>query len=96
MIYLSSRHSQALANRAAPQRLLTSSVRNLLRVRLATTPHLQTTQHRLDVYTLLEKGTTLRLSTMHVLVQEENMKEAPLWVETTLKAAYAGQSILSR
>ncbi|KAI9632026.1 putative D-erythro-sphingosine kinase [Dioszegia hungarica] len=73
-----------------PKRLLTSSVRNLLRVRLASTPHQKTGHHRLDIHTLLEKGSSLRLSTMHVLVEEANMKEAPLWLETAMRAAYAG------
>jgi hypothetical protein len=27
---------------------------------------------------------------MHVLVEEVHMKEAPLWLETAMKAAYAG------
>lgn len=87
---------EAVAYLLAPKRLLTSSVRNLLRVRLASTPHQKTGHHRLDIHTLLEKGSSLRLSTMHVLVEEANMKEAPLWLETAMRAAYAGeQSVLT-
>jgi hypothetical protein len=85
-----------VAHLLAPKRLLTSSVRNLLRVRLVSTPHQKTGHHRLDIHTLLEKGSSLRLSTMHVLVEEANMKEAPLWLETAMGAAYAGeQSVLT-
>jgi sphingosine kinase len=74
----------------APKRLLTTPVRNLLRVRLSGSPHKQTSHHRLDLHTLLEKGKTLRLSVMHVLVEEANMMEAPLWLETAMGAGYAG------
>lgn len=77
--------------RVAPKRLLTSSARHILRVRLCAKPHTGTTHHRLDIHTLLEKGTVLRLSTMHVLVEESSMKDAPLWIETAMAAAYAGE-----
>jgi sphingosine kinase len=67
-------------------------VRNLLRVRIAKAPHQNTTHHRLDIHTLLQKGaSTLRLATMHVLVEEAHIKEAPLFLETAMNAAYAGE-----
>lgn len=86
-----------LSNRAklmkAPKRLLSCSARNILRARLA---HVQVGDNtRLDLHTLLSKGSHLRLSVMHVLVEPVNVPDARDWIGTVMDAAYAGMSLLS-
>lgn len=49
-------------------------------------------KRRLDLHTLIQKGSQLRLSTMHVLVEPINSPEADEWVATAMTAAYGGES----
>ena len=86
-----------LSNRAklmkAPKRLLSCSARNILRARLASVQVGDNT--RLDLHTLLSKGSHLRLSVMHVLVEPVNVPDAQDWIGTVMDAAYAGMSLLT-
>jgi len=77
----------------APKRLLSCSARNILRARLASVQVGDNT--RLDLHTLLSKGSHLRLSVMHVLVEPVNVPDAQDWIGTVMDAAYAGVSLLS-
>jgi hypothetical protein len=74
----------------APKRLLTCSARNILRTRLASIQVGQKT--RLDIHVLLAKGSNLRLSVMHVLVEPLNVPDAEEWVGMVMDVAYAGES----
>ena len=73
---------------SAPKRLLSSSVRNLLRVRMGTSP--SGDKARLDVHTLIAKGSSLRLTKMHVLVEPNRVSEAEQWAQMAMAAAYEG------
>jgi sphingosine kinase len=67
-------------------------MQHLLRARLSTTPHQSSPNRRLDIHALLvkSKANSLRLSTMHVLVEPQHADEAGKWVETCMLAAYPG------
>lgn len=45
-------------------------------------------QRRLDLHTLLAKGSSLKLTKLHVLVEPMNLPEAEEWVEVAHSAAY--------
>ena len=73
----------------APKRLLSCPIRYFLRARL--TPATQGKKCRLDLHTLIAKGTRLRLSKMHVLVEPINVPEAEEWVNVAMSAAYESE-----
>jgi hypothetical protein len=86
-------HARARAHvpLSAPKRLLSSPIRNLLRVRLAGDVHQLGQHRRLEIHSLIEKGSNLRLSKMHVLVEPINGPDAEQWVEMAMSAAYGGE-----
>ncbi|ORX40105.1 ATP-NAD kinase-like domain-containing protein [Kockovaella imperatae] len=72
-----------------PKKLLSSAVRNVLRVKLAQSAQAQEPgNQRLDIHVLIAKGRHLRLSKLHVLVEPINSDEARVWVESTMASAY--------
>ncbi len=73
----------------APKRLLTCDMRNFLRAKMGATRTGERT--RLDLHTLIQKGSHLSLLTMHVLVEPINVPEAVEWVTTAMSAAYGGE-----
>jgi sphingosine kinase len=62
-----------------------------LRVRLAGDVHQLGQHRRLEIHSLIEKGSNLRLSKMHVLVEPINGPDAEQWVEMAMSAAYGGE-----
>ncbi|ORY28466.1 ATP-NAD kinase-like domain-containing protein [Naematelia encephala] len=70
-----------------PKRLLTCSLRNFLRARLASAAY-EGQRRRLDLFALIQKGHELRLSTMRVLIEPTDVPEAEEWIQTAMQAAY--------
>jgi sphingosine kinase len=62
-----------------------------LRVRLAGDVHQLGQHRRLEIHSLIEKGSNLRLSKMHVLVEPINGPDAEQWVDMAMSAAYGGE-----
>jgi len=74
----------------APKRLLSCPTRNVLLARL-TTSTLPNQQRRLDLHALIQKGNELRLSKLHVLVEQVNVGGAEEWVKMLMVKAYVGK-----
>ena len=86
-----------LTMHVAPEKLVSSLIRDLLRVRLAeqtSDMSKKATKRRLDIHTLIAKGRHLRLSKLHVLVEDVNVKEAEKWAQAAMQVAYGGRSYL--
>lgn len=49
-------------------------------------------QQRLDLHVLIAKGSALRLSKMHILVEPASASEAQDWVDLVMATAYPGVS----
>ena len=71
-------------------------MRNFLRAHLAGNASHAGGSRRLDLHTLLQKGSLLKMTTMHVLVEPINVPEAAEWVSTAMKAAYGGELLYTR
>ena len=65
-------------------------MRNFLRARLVAKDKSGEVR-RLDLYTLVQEDSRLRLSTMRLLVEAINVPEAEEWVNTAMKTAYGGE-----
>lgn len=48
----------------------------------------------MELDTLIQKGSQLRISTMHVLVEPIHAPEAEKWVATAMTSAYEGELLI--
>ncbi len=71
-------------------------MRNLLRAALAGDGAHASESRRLELDTLIQKGSQLRISTMHVLVEPIHAPEAEKWVATAMTSAYEGELLIQR
>ena len=65
-------------------------MRNFLRARLVAQDK-ASGMRRLDLHTLVQKDSSMSLSTMRLLVEAINVPEAEKWVDTAMNTAYAGE-----
>ncbi|WVQ82967.1 hypothetical protein IAT38_005103 [Cryptococcus sp. DSM 104549] len=70
-----------------PKRLLTCALGNFLKAHLAAEKQ-PGQNRRLDLHCLSGRGTNVKLSKLHVLVEPINVPEAEEWVQTIMAAAY--------
>lgn len=79
---------------SAPKRLLSCPARLILRARLAATND-PNGRARLDLHALRQKSPTshlLRLTKIHVLVEQTHQADAEQWVNLVMESAYPGAS----